>query len=56
MNERILERKSYLNKLKLDYKFKLEHLRNIDLNYKKVYSGEGSFSVVSGPNSFISCK
>ena len=45
LNERILERKSYLNKLKLDYKFKLEHLRNIDLNYKKVYSGEGSFSV-----------
>ena len=53
LNERIKERKSYLNKLKLEYKLPVEHLRNIDGHYIAGFvSGDGSFSVVTGPNSF----
>ena len=53
LNERIKERKSYLNRLKLEYKLPVEHLRNIDGHYIAGFvSGDGSFSVVTGPNSF----
>ena len=52
LNERIKERKSYLNRLKLEYKLPVEHLRNIDGHYIAGFvSGDGSFSVVIGPNS-----
>jgi len=51
--ERIKERKLKLNRLKLEIKLPIEHLNNIDVHYISGFvSGDGSFSVVTGPNSF----
>lgn len=53
--ERIKFKKSKLNNLKLDFKLPIEHLNNIDGHFNFIsgfVSGDGSFSVVTGPNSF----
>jgi len=51
--ERIKERKLKLNNLKSEYKLPIGHLDKFDGHYISGFvSGDGSFSVVTGPKSF----
>lgn len=51
--ERIYDKKLNLNRLKEVIRLPIEHLNNFDGNYISGFvSGDGSFSVTTGPNSF----
>jgi len=53
--KRINERKLNLNRMKQEIKLPTEHLNNFNAYYISGFvSGDGSFSVVTGPNSFHS--